>query len=94
MITRAQKRRERRKRAQERARDGEGTRLSSIPEEAVVGIVDGNTSLTITRGSELIIITPTRENPRLDLFEYHPGTMAVRGLTMMARTLGWRLVRA
>lgn len=88
MTSSSQKRRERRKRAEQKHREAEAKAAIT---GSVLGHADGETCFVLVRKGERVEVTPTREVPRHDLFEYYQGTHAIRGLTLLALSWGWRL---
>ena len=88
MLSESAKRRERRRKAREAH---EAAEHSATIRGRVLGYADGQTEFVLVRKGEEWPVFPSKECQRKDLFEYWPRTLAVRGLTVLALSWGWRL---
>lgn len=57
----------------------------------VIAYADGKTTLMLRRKDVEVFFTPTKKDPRRDVFVYHPGTIAILGLTALMQINGWKL---
>lgn len=88
MPTSSQKRRDRRLRAFRKQQEAEAlARVSG----SIVGYGDGRHVFVLTRRDERLELRPSPEIPRRDIFVYWPRTTAIRGLTLLAQSCGWRV---